>query len=71
VHVVAVPPAPTELAGQSSHESPSQYLFEAQFATHTSSSSSSLLPPKIVEPVFDEPTGHAVHVLTVPPDFVA
>jgi len=70
VHVVAVPPAPTEFAGQASHESPSQYLPEAQFATHTLVVYSAL-SPKIVEPVFDEPVGHAVHVLTLPPDFVA
>jgi hypothetical protein len=45
-------------------------LFSAQFATHTLVVSSAL-SPKIVEPVFDEPVGHAVHVLTLPPDFVA
>jgi hypothetical protein len=60
VHDVAAPPAPTEFAGQSSHESPSQYLPEAQFATHTLVVSFSL-SPKIVEPVLDEPTGHALH----------
>ena len=37
---------------------------QAQFATHTLVVSSAL-SPKIVEPVFDEPVGHAVHVLTV------
>tara|TARA_B110000483_G_scaffold18846_1_gene20696 strand:+ start:104 stop:316 length:213 start_codon:yes stop_codon:yes gene_type:complete len=70
VHVVAVPPAPTELAGQSSHESPSQYLPEAQFATQTLVVSAAL-SPKIVEPVFDEPAGHTVHVSTVVVYFVA
>jgi hypothetical protein len=60
VHDIAAPPSPFESPGQASHESPSQYWFEAQFATHTLSSSFTL-SPKIVEPVLDEPTGHALH----------
>ena len=60
MHVVALPPAPTEFAGQSSHELPSQYLFSAQFTTQTLVVSAAL-SPKIVEPVLDEPTGHALH----------
>ena len=52
MHDSAVPPAPTELAGQDSHESPSQYLFSAQFATHVVTS-----PPALVEPA-----AQSVHV---------
>ena len=48
---VAFPPAPAEFPGQVSHESPSQYLPEVQFAVHVVA-----LPPALIEP-----SGQFVH----------
>jgi hypothetical protein len=65
VHVVAVPPALFELPGQASHESPSQYWFEAQSALHESLASEAC---GITEPPdFTVPSGHDSHDHEPPP----
>jgi hypothetical protein len=65
VHVVAVPPAPTEFAGHDWHALPSQYLPEAQFALHESLASEAC---GITEPPdFTVPSGHDSHDHEPPP----